>query len=270
MARASHESLPSVASMGGPVDRPMRVSAGVFAVSRSTDRRHVNRPIPPTVRPCYKGNVPAPAITVVVADDHPLFRDGIVRAVRERPALKLIGEASDGREALQRICELRPDVAVLDLKLPGLDGLQVVKALRRDGVSCRVLMLSAFTEGPVVHELLSAGAAGYLSKSVERTQVCDAIEVLARGGTMLDASLQDGLLAAIQAQGAKAERPWLTDRESEILVLIAEGLSAPGIGARLHLAPGTVKTHLSHLYEKLGVSDRAACVAEAMRRGLLE
>ncbi len=214
--------------------------------------------------------MPAPAITVVVADDHPLFRDGIVRAVRERPMLKLVGEASDGREALQRISELRPDVAVLDLKLPGLDGLQVVKALRRDGVACRVLMLSAFTEGPVVHELLSAGAAGYLSKSVERTQVCDAIEILARGGTMLDPTLQDGLLAAIQAHGAKAERPWLTDRESEILVLIAEGLSAPGIGARLHLAPGTVKTHLSHLYEKLGVSDRAACVAEAMRRGLLE
>jgi two-component system nitrate/nitrite response regulator NarL len=256
--------------MSPPDDRSIRVSAGVSALSRSTDRRHVDRPISPIEGPCYKGIVPAPVITVVVADDHPLFRDGIVRAVRERPTLTLIGEASDGRGALQRISELRPDVAVLDLKLPGLDGLQVVKALRRDGVGSRVLMLSAFTEGPVVHELLSAGAAGYLSKSVERTQVCDAIEILARGGTMLDSSLQDGLLAAIQAQGAKAQRPWLTDREGEILVLIAEGLSAPGIGARLHLAPGTVKTHLSHLYEKLGVSDRAACVAEAMRCGLLE
>jgi two-component system, NarL family, nitrate/nitrite response regulator NarL len=246
------------------------VSGGVFAGGRSTEQGHVDRPMPPGPAPCYKVDVPTPVITVVVADDHPLFRDGIVRAVRERPALALVGEASDGREALQRISELRPDVAVLDLKLPQLDGLQVVRALRRDGVVSRVLMLSAFTEGPVVHELLSAGAAGYLSKSVERTQVCDAIEILARGGTMLDSSLQDGLLAAIQAEGARAQRPWLTDREAEILSLIAEGLSAPGIGARLHLAPGTVKTHLSHLYEKLGVSDRAACVAEAMRRGLLE
>jgi two-component system, NarL family, nitrate/nitrite response regulator NarL len=261
---------PSVAGIRAPGDRPIRVSAGVFAIGRSNEHRHVDRPIPPIVRPCYKGIVPAPVITVIVADDHPLFRDGIVRAVRERPSLKLIGEASDGREALLRISELRPDVAVLDLKLPELDGLQVVKALRRDDVSSRVLMLSAFTEGPVVHELLSAGAAGYLPKSVERTQVCDAIEILGRGGTMLDSSLQDGLLAAIQAQAARAERPWLTDRESEVLVLIADGLSAPGIGARLNLAPGTVKTHLSHLYEKLGVSDRAACVAEAMRRGLLE
>ncbi|MGI8715950.1 MAG: response regulator [Solirubrobacteraceae bacterium] len=214
--------------------------------------------------------MPAAAITVLVADDHPLFRDGITRAVRERSTMQLVGEASDGRAALQRIRELKPDVAVLDLKLPELDGLQVVKALRRDSASSRVLMLSAFTEGPVVHELLSAGAAGYLSKSVERAQVCDAIELLARGGTMLDPSLHDGLVAAIHAKSVHADRPWLTDREREVLVLVAEGLSAPGIGARLHLAPGTVKTHLSHLYEKLGVSDRAACVAEAMRRGLLE
>ena len=207
---------------------------------------------------------------MLVADDHPLFRDGIVRAVRERPTLRLVGEASDGREALARIRELAPDVAVLDLKLPELDGLQIVRALRRDGVPSRVLMLSAFTDGPVVHELLSAGAAGFLPKSVERVEVCDAIESLARGNTVLEPSLQDGLLAAIRAGGAQAEQPWLTDREREILGLIAEGLTAPGIGEHLHLASGTVKTHLSHLYEKLGVSDRAACVAEAMRRGLLE
>jgi len=218
----------------------------------------------------YKVKMPADAITVLVADDHPLFRDGIVRAIRERPTLKLLGEAADGRDALARIVELAPDVAVLDLKLPGLDGLQILKALSRDGAACRTLMLSAFTDGPLVHEVLSAGAAGYLPKSVERTQVCDAIETIARGGTALDPSLQDGLVAAIHSQRVNSELPWLTQRESEILVLIADGLTAPRIGERLHLAPGTVKTHLSHLYEKLGVSDRAACVAEAMRRGLIE
>ena len=159
---------------------------------------------------------------------------------------------------------------MLDLKLPGLDGLQILRALSRDGVASRALMLSAFTDGPLVHEVLSAGAAGYLPKIVERTQVCDAIETIARGGTVLDPSLQDGLVAAIHPQHVNSELPWLTERESEILVLIADGLTAPRIGERLHLAPGTVKTHLSHLYEKLGVSDRAACVAEAMRRGLIE
>ncbi|HSD77708.1 MAG TPA: response regulator transcription factor [Solirubrobacteraceae bacterium] len=209
-------------------------------------------------------------VTVLVADDHPLFRDGIVRAIRERPGLEVVGEASDGREALDRLRELRPDVVVLDVKLPGLDGLQVLGALRRDGIASRVLALSAFTEGALVHGVLAAGAAGYLPKSADRAAVCDAIEAIARGDTVLDPTLQSALVAEVRARGAAPERPWLTEREREVLVLIAEGLSAPAIGARLHLAPGTVKTHLGHLYEKLGVSDRAACVAEAMRRGLLE
>lgn len=210
------------------------------------------------------------AVTVLVADDHPLYRDGIVRAIRERPALRVVGEASDGREALERIRELRPDVVVLDLKLPELDGMGVLNALRRDGDHARVLVLSAFTEGQLVHGMLSAGAAGYLPKSAERAEVCDAIEAVARGDTVLAPELQAGLVTAVREQGAAAERPWLTEREQQVLVLIAEGLTAPAIAARLQLAPGTVKTHLSHLYEKLGVSDRAACVAEAMRRGLLE
>lgn len=219
---------------------------------------------------CYKSAMSGPRVTVLVADDHPLFRDGIVRAIRERPDLELVGEASDGREALALVRELQPDVAVLDLKLPELDGMQVLNALRRDGVTSRVLILSAFTEGPLVHAALSAGAVGYLAKSVERAEICDAIAAIARGETVLDAGLQAGLVAAVRAQGAADQRPWLSPREREVLALIAEGLSAPAIAGRLHIAPGTAKTHLSHLYEKLGVSDRAACVAEAMRRGLLE
>ncbi|MDQ8046714.1 MAG: response regulator transcription factor [Patulibacter sp.] len=209
-------------------------------------------------------------ISVLVADDHPLFRDGIVRAVRERAALSLVGEATGGREALAMIQELVPDVVVLDLRMPDLDGLQILEALRRDGTPSKVLVVSAFTEGSVVHSVLSAGAVGYLPKSAERSEVCDAIETVARGGSVLSPELQAGLIDAVREQGAASDRPWLTDREAEVLVLIAEGLSAPAIATRLQLAPGTVKTHLSHLYEKLGVSDRAACVAEAMRRGLLE
>jgi len=214
--------------------------------------------------------MPLARVKVLVAEDHPLFRDGIVRAMRERPALDVVGEASGGREALRLARELAPDVLVLDVKLPDLDGLQVVTALRRDGLPVRVLALSAFTEGPLVHGMIAAGASGYLPKSAEREQVCDAVEAIARGETVLDPALQAALLAEVRAQGAVGDRPVLSVREHEVLVLIAEGLSAPAIGERLHLAPGTVKTHLAHLYDKLGVSDRAACVAEAMRRGLLE
>jgi len=213
----------------------------------------------------------APArVTVLIADDHPLFRDGIARAIRARPDLELVAEAEDGREALERIRELAPAVAVLDLRLPGLDGLEVLNAVRRDALPTRVLTLSASEDGALVFAAVSGGAAGYLSKSADRTAVCDAVAAIARGETVLDPGLQRGLLEEVQARGVADTRPVLTPRETEILRLIADGLSAPEIGRRLFLSTATVKTHLGHLYEKLGVSERAACVAEAMRRGLLE
>ena len=209
-------------------------------------------------------------VSVLVADDHPLFRDGIVRAVRERPDLELIAEASDGQAALSLIRELRPQVAILDLSLPELDGIDVLSAVRRDGLPTRVLMLSASTEGAIVFQAVSAGASGYLSKAAGRDQVCDAVAAIARGQTVLGEGLQDGLLDEVRARGVDDLRPILTAREREVLVLIADGLSAPEIGERLFVSASTVKTHMGHLYEKLDVSDRAACVAEAMRRGLLE
>ncbi len=213
----------------------------------------------------------APArVTVLIADDHPLFRDGIARAIRARPDLELVAEAEDGRTALERIRELVPAVAVLDLRLPGLDGLEVLNAVRRDGLATRVLTLSAAEDGALVFEAMSGGAAGYLSKRADRTAVCDAVAAVARGETVLEPGLQGGLLEEVRARGVAGTRPVLTPRETEILRLIADGLSAPDIARRLFLSTATVKTHIGHLYEKLGVSDRAACVAEAMRRGLLE
>ena len=214
--------------------------------------------------------MPTERVTVLVADDHPLFRDGIVRAVRERPDLELVAEASDGRDALARIRELHPQVAILDLSLPELDGIDVLDAVRRDGLPTRVLMLSASTEGAIVFQAVSGGASGYLSKSASRDQVCDAAAAVARGETVLGEGLQAGLFDEVRARGVDDARPVLTAREREVLALIAEGLSAPEIGEQLFVSASTVKTHMGHLYEKLGVSDRAACVAEAMRRGLLE
>jgi len=220
--------------------------------------------------PATTGPVPVARVSVVVADDHPLFRDGIVRAVRERPDLELLGEADDGPSALERVRELAPAVAVLDMSLPGLDGLEVLNAIRRDKLPTRVLILSASTEGAVVHQAIAAGAAGYLSKSASREAVCDAVAALARGETVLDPAAQSGLLHQVRAHGVEDDRPVLTAREHEVLTLMASGLSAAEIGAQLFVAPSTVKTHMGHIYEKLDVSDRAACVAQAMRHGLLE
>ncbi len=209
-------------------------------------------------------------VTIVVADDHPLYRDGLARAITHRPEFELLGQAKDGREALDLIRAQTPDVAVVDMRMPGLDGLAVVAALVRDGVRTRVLMLSAAVESAVVFAAVSAGAAGFWSKDADRDVICDAIAKVARGESVLDPSLQDGVFAEVHARGVDDTRRVLSEREGEILRLIASGLSAPAIGDRLFLSTATVKTHLAHLYEKLGVSDRAAAVAEAMRRGLLE
>jgi two-component system nitrate/nitrite response regulator NarL len=209
-------------------------------------------------------------VSVVVADDHPLFRDGIERAVRERPDLELIATAADGREALARIRELAPQVAVLDLRLPGLDGLQVLNALTRDALATRVVFLSATGDAEVVYRAVQAGAAGYFRKEADRTAILDGIAAAARGVTAIEPTLQRVLIDQIRVHGPAEDRPTLSTREREVLTLMAEGLSAPQIAERLILALPTVKSHQARLYEKLGVSDRAAAVAQAMRRGLLE
>jgi two-component system, NarL family, nitrate/nitrite response regulator NarL len=209
-------------------------------------------------------------VTVLVADDHPIYREGIVRAIKDRDDLELVGEAADGREALEQIGQLAPSVAVLDIRMPGLDGTQVLDAMRRNGVDTSVLFLSAFTEPELAYKTVAAGAKGYLSKESSRQEVCDAIATIAGGGTAFAPEVQAGLAAEIQERERTGGAPQLTDREREVLHLIADGLSAPEIGKRIHLSTTTVKSHLHSLYEKLGVSDRAAAVAEGMRRGLLE
>lgn len=208
-------------------------------------------------------------IRVLIADDHPLYREGMARAMRGRPELDLLEVCPDGRLALERIRELEPDVAVLDIRMPGLSGLQIIAALRRDGSPTRGLILSAFHDSALVYDALLAGAAGYLTKDSGRREICEAISRVRQGETVLSPSLQNGLAQQIRQRGHD-QGVRLTPREREILVLTAEGCSNPEIGRRLHLAPTTIKTHLQHVYEKLGVSDRTAAVAEAMRQQLLE
>jgi two-component system nitrate/nitrite response regulator NarL len=207
---------------------------------------------------------------VLVADDHPLFRDGISRAVGQRDDLELVASVADGRQALEAIRRHAPDVAVLDVRMPGMDGVEVLKAVKEDGLDTRVLLLSAYTDSPIVYAAVTAGAGGYLSKDADRSAICDAIAAVARGEPALDPRVHAGLFEEVRRHRAPPEPPLLTDREQEVLELIADGLTAPTIATRLEISATTVKTHLGHLYEKLGVSDRAAAVAEGMRRGLLE
>jgi two-component system, NarL family, nitrate/nitrite response regulator NarL len=218
----------------------------------------------------HHSSMPPPRVRVVVADDHPLFREGIERAVRGRPELELVGAAAEGREALDLIRGVVPQVAVLDMRLPGLDGLQILNAIVRDSVPSRVLFLSASSDPEVVYRAVQTGASGYFRKEADREAILDAITAVARGGTVIDPALQAGVFDQVRVRGTGEDRPILTVREREVLSLMADGLSGPQIADRLIVALPTVKTHQARLYEKLGVSERAAAVAEAMRRGLLE
>jgi two-component system nitrate/nitrite response regulator NarL len=208
-------------------------------------------------------------VRVLAADAQPLYRDAVARAISARPDLELVAAAGDGREALDAIGAARPDVAIIGRTLEGLSGRQVLNAVARDGLGTRVVMIAARPDSKQVYTALAEGAAGYLTKDADARELCDAITAVARGGTVLSPGLQACVADEIRLR-APRERPLMSPRERETLALIASGLSAPDIGRALHLSTATVKTHLQHIYEKLGVSERAAAVAEAMRRGLLE
>jgi two-component system, NarL family, nitrate/nitrite response regulator NarL len=208
-------------------------------------------------------------ITVYVADDHPVFREAVGRAIKSRPEFELAGLAADGREALTEIRALAPSVAVVDNGLPSLTGVEILRAVQHDSVPTRVIILSADESGSLVYEAVQLGAAGFLSKASTLTEICDAVATVARGGTVLAPEVQQGFVDEMRAR-SHAGAPLLSERESEVLRLIAAGLSAPEIAAQLFISPATVRTHVKNLFEKLGVSDRAAAVAEGMRRRLLE
>ena len=208
-------------------------------------------------------------ITVVIADDHPFFRDGVSRGLTMSGQIRVVGEAEDGLTALELIGSEKPDVAVVDQQMPGLDGIGVVQAVARDRLATKMLLLSAVTDSAVVYRALEAGASGYLSKEARRAEIVDAVLRVAAGKTVLPPELAAGLAGQIRLRAAD-DRPVLSEREAQVLRGFAEGRSIPQLAAELFLAPSTVKTHTQRLYEKLGVSDRAAAVAEAMRQGLLE
>jgi len=222
----------------------------------------------PEFRPTRVTDDATGRIRVLVADDHPLYREAVVRAVRARPEFELIGQAADGRTALGAIRDSSPDIAVLDVEMPSLGGVDVVRAVNRDALGTRVVLLSAHLESDTVYAAVAEGVRAYLSKAWPAERICDALIAVARGEVILPEEIQAGLAAAIRSNaGPKVH---LTPREHDVLLGLAGGKSAPAIAAELHVSTATVKTHLKTLYEKLGVSDRAAAVAESMRRGLIE
>jgi two-component system nitrate/nitrite response regulator NarL len=191
------------------------------------------------------------AVRVVLADDHPLFR-----------------EAADGNEALAAVAEHAPDVVLLDVRMPGLDGFAVLRALRERRLDTRVLLLTGDIDAEQAHLAVSEGVQGIIVKDSAAAEVRDAVLAVARGETVLGPRVQSALAAALRSRREDRESP-LSDREQAVIQYAALGLSASETGDRMHLGATTVKSHLQSVYGKLGVNDRAAAVAEAMRRGLV-
>ena len=208
-------------------------------------------------------------VRVVVGDDHPLFRDGVVRALTSSGSIEVVAEADDGVSALEAIRAHSPQVALLDYRMPGMDGAEVAAAVARDELPTRVLLVSAHDESAIVYKALQQGAAGFLSKESTRSELVSAVLKCAKGKDVIDPELAAGLASEIRRRN-EPDVPALSPREREVLKLIAAGNSIPTMAKELFLAPSTVKTHVQRLYEKLGVNDRGAAVAEAMRRKLLD
>jgi two-component system, NarL family, nitrate/nitrite response regulator NarL len=206
-------------------------------------------------------------VRVLVADDHPAMRGALARLVRDHKALELIGEAADGEQAVAMVEALSPDVALLDVRMPRLDGLGVLSRVRGAGSAVRVLLISGSDDSEIAHEAIGRGAAGFLSKDSEESEISDAILAVADGRSVLSSALQSGVLDLIRERAGGDVQ--LSGRERDLLELAATGLTTAEIAERLYLSPNTVKTYWQRLYEKLGASDRANALAEAIRRGLL-
>jgi two-component system nitrate/nitrite response regulator NarL len=207
-------------------------------------------------------------VRVLVADDHPLFREALARSIAENPRLEVVGSAANAPDATAQIERLRPHVAVLDLRMPG-DGREVLAAVTKRELPTRVMFLSEYVDTASVLSAVSAGASGYLAKGAEGDAIRKAILDVAMGGTALSTEAQRALLSGVRSRERIALSS-VTPRELEMLALLADGFSNADIGARLYVSPETVKAHLRNLFGKLGVSDRTAAVAEALRRGLID
>lgn len=204
-------------------------------------------------------------ITLLIVDDHPVVRDGLRGMFGADPRFEVVGEAADGAEAVAAGVRLRPDVILMDLRMPGTDGVAAIRELAERGVPSRVLVLTTYDTDSHVLPAIEAGATGYLLKETPREELVRAVEAAARGQAVLSPTVATRLLSQVRKP---APAP-LSQRELEVLELIAQGSTNREAGKRLFISETTVKTHLLHVYAKLGVNDRAAAVAVAFSRGYL-
>ncbi|EYT83790.1 LuxR family transcriptional regulator [Streptomyces sp. Tu 6176] len=206
-------------------------------------------------------------ISLLIVDDHPVVRDGLRGMFEAAPGFTVLGEATGGVEAVAKAAALDPDVVLMDLRMPGGPGVDAIRELTRRGARAKVLVLTTYDTDSDTLPAIEAGATGYLLKDAPRDDLLAAVRAAAEGRSVLSPAVASRLVSAVRAPAAGSEP--LSAREREVLVLVARGTSNREIARELFISEATVKTHLTHLYAKLGVKDRAAAVAAAYDRGIL-
>lgn len=205
------------------------------------------------------------AIRILIADDHPVVRTGLQGMLAGQPDFEVVGEAADGAAAVALSERLCPDVVLMDLRMPDTDGVTAIRHIKARHPEVHILVLTTYDTDADILRAIEAGATGYLLKDTGREELARAIRAAARGEAVLAPPVAAKLMQQMRTPGEER----LSARELEILRLVAQGKSNKEIGRDLHISQATVKTHLLHIYEKLGVSDRTSAVTEALRRGLL-
>jgi len=212
-------------------------------------------------------------VRVLICDDQTVVREGLAAILSTDPEIEVVGLAGDGREALDLVAETSPDVVLMDLKMPGLNGVQATQRLSREYPTVYVLVLTTFADDAWVLDSIRAGASGYLLKDTRRDELVAAIKGTAEGKSFLDPSVAGKVMQRVATMPAATSQPTLegfTERELDVVRLLAEGHSNPEIARRLHLAPGTVRNYVSVILQKLGVSDRTQAAVVALKRGLVD
>jgi DNA-binding NarL/FixJ family response regulator len=204
-------------------------------------------------------------IRIVIADDHPIFRAGLQGLLSAQEDFQVVGEAANGREAVSVVRHTRPDVLLVDLQMPELDGLHAIQEIRTAAPGTHVLVLTTYDSDGDILRAVEAGATGYLLKDTPREELFKAIRATARGESVLSPVVASKLVGRARGPAERA----LSAREIEVLTLVARGVSNKIIGKDLRISEATVKTHLIHIFAKLGVDDRTAAVTAAMERGVL-
>ena len=216
------------------------------------------------------------ATRLIIVDDHPIVRDGLRSMLAAEPWLDVIGEAAGGEQACQMVRQLHPDLVLMDIRMPDMDGLAATRQIKQEFPSASVVMLTIYDDPDYLLEAIAAGAAGYVLKDVSRRELLDTLRTVADGGSFLNPDLMARALQRLagqtKARANPAETPIdrLTPREAEVLDLIAKGLSNKEIAARLVVGLATVKTHVEHIIQKLHVSDRTKAAVLAVTRGLVQ